>query len=276
MSDGSSPSRDATAPESSIPPPAEADELWRQILLENPQARQRRRFHRAIPRAPRCKLCLSPFGAPGYLVMRFRGHQRWAKNPKYCAGCFAMLERNHGGAEIECSLLFADVRGSTTLAEGMAPRDFNRLMGRFHDIAFEVVVERDGFVDKFVGDEIIGIFVPAMSGPDHGQRALDAARELMRRVGRHAAAGSSLPVGAGVTTGIAYVGSVGQGPDTDLTAMGDLVNTTARLASLAGAGEILVPARIGAQLGLPTGLERRVLTVKGKREPLEAVVVTAG
>jgi adenylate cyclase len=263
-----------TRPQTEVRPiPSAADDLWRQILNENPQARRRRRLHRAIPSAPRCKLCLSPFGAPGYWVMRFRGHPRWSKNPKYCAGCFRMIERNHGGAEIECSLLFADVRGSTALAEGMPARDFNRLMGRFHDVAFEVVVDRDGFVDKFVGDEIIGIFVPAMAGTDHARQALEAARELMRRTGHHDARGPWLPIGAGVATGIAYVGSVGQGPDTDLTAMGDLVNTTARLASQAGRGEILVPLETAVVLGLPADLERRLLTLRGKRQPTEAVVL---
>jgi adenylate cyclase len=258
------------------PAPTPADDLWRQILVENPGARRRRRLHRAIPRAPRCKLCLSPFGAPGYQVMRFFGHPRWAKNPKYCAGCFRMLESHHGGAEIDCSLLFADVRGSTTLAEGMSAREFNRLMGRFHDVAFDSVVDRDGFVDKFVGDEIIGIFVPALTGTEHADRALDAARELLRRTGNVAGRAPWLPVGAAVASGIAYVGSVGQGPDTDLTAMGDLVNTAARLASDAGAGEVLLTAATAERVQLPDDLERRHLPLKGKSEPTEVVVVTQG
>ena len=99
--------------------------------------------------------------------MRFLDHAQWAKNPKYCTGCFRMLSTHHGGAEVECSLLFADVRGSTTIAETTSPREFNRLMGRFYDTASEVLVDHDGIVDKFVGDEIIGIFVPAMASPQH-------------------------------------------------------------------------------------------------------------
>ena len=63
-------------------------------------------------------MCAAPFGPPGGWVLRYLGHARWAKNPKYCEGCFRTLQANHGGAEVECSLLFADVRGSTTLAEG--------------------------------------------------------------------------------------------------------------------------------------------------------------
>lgn len=260
-------------PPTDRPAPTPTDEMWRQMLRENPMARRMRRLHRAIPRTPRCKLCLAPFGLPGGLVMPLLGHARWAKNPKYCAGCFRMLERNHGGAEIECSLLFADVRGSTTLAEGMRPRDFNRLMGRFHGVAFEVLVDHDAFVDKFVGDEIIGIFVPAMAGDEHARRALGAATTVMRRTGHADPAGPWLPVGAGVSAGTAYVGSVGQGPDTELTAMGDLVNTTARLASSAAAGEILVTAAAATAAGLPADAERRTLTLKGKAQVTEVAVV---
>jgi hypothetical protein len=61
-----------------------------------------------------------------------------------------VLRANHGGAEIECSLLFADVRGSTTLAERMSPSDFNRLMGRFFDAATSVLIDEGAMVDKFV------------------------------------------------------------------------------------------------------------------------------
>ena len=247
--------------------------MWRRMLLANPRARRRRQFHRGIPGAPRCKLCLSPFGAPGGLVMRYLGHARWTKNPKYCTGCFRVLEQHHGGAEVECSLLFADVRGSTSMAEQMAPRAFNQLMGRFHDVAFEIVMDHDGFVDKFVGDEIIGIFVPAMAGEEHARRALDSAIELMRRTGNARDAEPWLPVGAGVVNGVAYVGSVGQGPDTELTAMGDTVNITARLASSAGAGEILITATTAETLGLSADLERRTLVLRGKEVPTEVTVL---
>jgi adenylate cyclase len=184
-----------------------------------------------------------------------------------------MLEMNHGGAEVECSLLFADVRGSTGLAEQMTPREFNRLMGRFNDLAFEVLVEHDAFVDKFVGDEIIGIFVPAMAGASHGEKAIAAAVELLRRTGPGGSPALAIPVGIGVSTGIAYVGSVGEGPNTDLTAMGDLVNTTARLASAAAAGEVLIVPAAATSAAL-AGLERRTLSLKGKSNLTEVAVLT--
>ena len=206
--------------------------------------------------------------------MRYLGHRRWAKNPKYCAGCFGVIREHHGGAEIECSLLFADVRGSTTLAEGMTPKAFNRLMGRFFDVAADVVVTHDGIVDKFVGDEIIGIFVPAMATSDHAREAVSAATELLERTAGLGPEGERLPVGAGVGAGTAYVGSIGEGHDSELTAMGDLVNTTARLASAAAAGEVLVTLTAEAAAGLPRSLERRTLELKGKSDGTEVAVLT--
>jgi adenylate cyclase len=206
--------------------------------------------------------------------MPLLGHARWAKNPKYCAGCFRVLRQNHGGAEIECSLLFADVRGSTTLAERLSPKEFNRLMGRFYDTATAVLVSHDAYVDKFVGDEVIGLFVPAMATQAHAQQAVAAAQALLKETGHDAADGPWVPVGVGVNTGIAYVGAVGEGHDTELTAMGDVVNTTARLASVAAAGEILVTvsAASAAQLSV-TELEQRSLELKGKTDATEVVVL---
>src|SRR5439155_8817953 len=175
------------------------------------------------------------------------------KNPKYCSICFNLLSAAHGGAEIECSLLFADVRGSTTMAEAMRPAEFTRLMGRFYDTATDVLVGHDAIVDKFVGDEVIGIFIPALAGSSHAERAIEAAEALLHRTGHADATGPWVPIGAGVNTGVAYVGAVGEGLDTELTAMGDAVNTTARLASAAGAGEILVTASAATAARLRSG-----------------------
>jgi adenylate cyclase len=147
-------------------------------------------------------------------------------------------------------------------------------MGRFYDTATAVLVNHDAYVDKFVGDEIVAIFVPAMASESHAAKAIDAAQELLRQTGHADADGPWIAVGAGVNTGIAYVGSVGQGEDTDLTAMGDVVNTTARLASVAAEGEILVGLAAARRAGLPMGgLERRSLLLKGKTEHTEVLVV---
>jgi adenylate cyclase len=171
-------------------------------------------------------------------------------------------------------MLFADVRGSTPLAEQMRPKEFTRLMGRFYDTASAVLVEHDAYVDKFVGDEIIGLFVPALTGDSHAERAISSARALLQATGHANPGGPWVPVGVGVNTGTAYVGSVGEGEDRELTAMGDVVNTTARLASAAAEGEILVTLAAASSARLsPVPLERRSLALKGKSAPTDVVVI---
>jgi adenylate cyclase len=117
-----------------------------------------------------------------------------------------------GGAEVELSLLFADVRGSTGLAERMPAQEFSRLISRFYGAAGRVVDNWNGLIDKFVGDEVVALFVPGFAGEDHAARAVEAGRELLRETGND---GSDpwVPVGAGVHTGVAFVGSIGEGDD---------------------------------------------------------------
>ncbi len=96
---------------------------------------------------------------------------------------------------------------------------------------------------------------------------------MLTATGHSDIGGPWIPVGAGVNTGIAYVGSIGEGPDTELTAMGDVVNTTARLASVAAAGEILVTASAATAARLSDDLEHRLLPLKGKSDPTDVVVL---
>jgi adenylate cyclase len=207
--------------------------------------------------------------------VRLFGKRPWPKNPKYCGSCFKNLENHRGGIEIECSLLFADVRGSTPLAERIGPTAVRELMDRFYDTAAHVLVEHDAIVDKFVGDEVIGIFIPGLAGERHAAAAVAAARSLMEATG-NTTNSPWVPIGAGVNSGVAFVGTVGDAPHIELTALGDPVNVAARLASAARVGEILVTDRAAIAAGLGEGLfERRNLDLKGKADPVSVFVVTA-
>ncbi len=254
-----------------------SDRDWRRRLDGTDQGmRPRRRFWRSLPTPPRCTLCLRPFGGPGGAVMRMIGLGPWDKNPKYCRGCYQDIDANHGGAEIEVSMLFADVRGSTGIAEDMAPAEYAGLLNRFYEVAARVLIDREAVVDKFVGDEVVGLFVPGMAGLDHAAKAIESAEALMAATGHGSAAGPWIPVGAGVHTGVAFVGAVGDAGVTDFTALGDAVNTAARVASLAGAGEILVSEQAAEGLALRETLERRHLELRGRAEPVDVVVIKAG
>jgi adenylate cyclase len=245
-------------------------------LKRSRRMRRLRRLWRTIPSPPRCKMCTRPFGAPGGPIMRLIGMGPWPGNPKYCRGCFRDLYRNRTGAEIECTLLFADIRGSTQLGESMPSDRYRALMNRFYATAADILVEHEAIVDKFVGDEVIGIFVPALTDGNHAGQAIDAALNLLRATGNDGDAGWA-PIGIGVHTGRAYVGAVGTAEHVEFTALGDSVNTTARLTSAAGRGELLITeAAADAASFARDGLERRRLHLRGKSEETTAIVLTLG
>jgi hypothetical protein len=123
-------------------PPPEADERDAAQTLQTGERQKRlRRFWRSIPSPPRCKTCHRPFAGIGGPIMRLVGLGPWPGNPKYCRGCFGELYRTRSGAEIECSLLFADVRDSSVLAGAMRPREYRELMDRFYETAFAGLAE---------------------------------------------------------------------------------------------------------------------------------------
>jgi adenylate cyclase len=250
------------------------DEIWHAVLTgRDPWLRYGRSLLRFLPSPPRCKLCNAPFGGFGGKLMKLFGKSPWERNPRYCRFCVRWVgHKGPGGTEIEATLLFADVRGSTSHAEKLAPREYGGLINRFYSTATEVFVEHDAIIDQLVGDEAIGLFVPGYAGKAHAKRAIDAARTLVRTL---LVRMPDLGVGVGIHTGTTFIGSVGSPESfTDFTALGDAVNTAARLASAASAGEVLVSGAARHEAGLgPEDLERRSLSLKGKAEPMDAFVV---
>jgi adenylate cyclase len=217
-------------------------------------------------------MCAAPFAGAGAPLMRLIGKTPSSANPTWCSSCIKFMTKHHGGAEVDGTMLFADIRGSTTLAERMSPGEYHALLDRFYRAATAVVFDHDGYVDKFVGDELVALFFPLLSGERHTARAVGAAQALLRAAGHADPDGPWVPLGAGVHTGRAWFGVVGEGVHVELTAVGDTVNVAARLASVAGPGEILVSAAAAAAADLDPGLERRSLGLKGKE--LETEVVT--
>ena len=258
-------------------PPSGDEAFWREYLTRGDAMEKRaRRVLRLLPHGPRCKLCAAPFGGAAAPLMRAIGKRPALKNPSVCNSCFDFMEKHHGGAEIDGSYLFADIRGSTTLAERMPVDEFRALIDRFFATASQVVFDNDGGVDKFVGDEIVAFFFPLMSGPRHAAAAVSTATALLRATGHADPGGPWVPVGVGVSTGPAWVGAVGDEKRTDLTALGDNVNIAARLGGVARAGEVLMTAETALAAGVDPGLERRCLELKGKSAPTEVVSLLVG
>jgi adenylate cyclase len=256
-----------------VSPQLPSDPQWKAIL-EGTSGRfaTGRGFFRMIPSSPRCKLCAAPFAGPGAPLMRLMDRRPWAKSPSICGFCFKLLERGRGGAEIELTLLFADVRGSTSLAERMDPGAFHKLLDRFYHEATRVLLEHDAVIDKYVGDEVVALFLPVLAGSEHPQAAIAASRDLLLATGHGGENEPWLPLGIGIHTGNAYVGVVGD-TVTDFTALGDSVNVTARLASAAGPGEVLVSATAANAASLDDALEGRTLTLRGRSQSLDVKVL---
>lgn len=94
-----------------------------------------------VPTDPRCVSCRAPFGGLGVPVMRAIGRQQSALNPSICAVCENYALTHKAKAELDLAILFADVRGSTKLAEQMKPVEFSQLINRFfNSVTYELVV----------------------------------------------------------------------------------------------------------------------------------------
>jgi len=225
-----------------------------------------------LPAGPRCDACGGPFGGIGGRLMRMIGRGPSRKNPHWCNSCF---EKAPGGGFVgTVGILFADVRGSTQLGERMQPEELTALMNEFYDRATRVIVQ-NGIVDKLIGDEVMGVYLPFLAPQG---RLFDAlltdASKLLVSIGYGSDGGPLIEVGVGVDVGTAYVGNVGGQDVSDFTAIGDVVNTAARLQSHAGPGEIVLRAEVAEAAGLPPDLGQRVhLELKGKAEPIDARVL---
>src|SRR4051794_17332539 len=112
-----------------------------------------------MPSEPRCRLCRAPYGGVGGRVMRRLGFGPSRKNPTLCKTCFE--EAPIGGVEMEIGVLFADVRGFTSMSEDMDPGDVAELLNRFYGAATRVL-SRSAVIDKLVGDEVMALYVPQL------------------------------------------------------------------------------------------------------------------
>src|SRR4051812_28434894 len=221
---------------------------------------------RHLPSEPRCRLCRAPYGGMGGRVMRRFGFGPSRKNPTLCNTCFEKAPM--GGVEMEIGVLFADVRGFTSLAEGMAPEAVAELLNRFYAAATHIL-SRSAIIDKLVGDEVMALYVPQLfPGPGWQDTMLRDARDLLAAVGYGSAADPWLRLGVGLDLGPAFVGNVGSGEVKDFTALGDVVNTAARLQSTAVAGQIVLSERLFGRLAqAPLRAASTSIALKGKREP---------
>jgi adenylate cyclase len=261
---------------SNLGPPPPNQEVWRAIFAEgHPQLQSFQRLHKRLPSPPRCKMCFAPFAGLGGIVMRFRGKGRNQRNPGYCDACDKFIHAFPGGAEVELSMIFADVRGSVRIAEEMLPTDFSRIMADFRTAVAAALLATDGFIVDAAGDHVVGVYPPGFSGALHARKAISAAESLLRYTDARFSKPLPIPIGVSVHTGNVFIGTLeaGEAGVQAVGILGDNVNIAARLVEAARAGEALVSEASSIAAQLDDGLESRELLLKGKTMPTRVRVV---
>jgi adenylate cyclase len=245
---------------------------WRALLTgTDPSLLRVRRRWKHVPSAPRCKVCASPFHGFGGVVARAFWHGPMRDNSLLCKACFGQLAKFPGGAEIDISVVFADVRGSTGLAERISAARYRGLLQDYYRVAGTAIDANGGIIDKFLGDGVMALFIPVITGENHARRAIEAGTAILAGIDRSGLGDKGLMVGAGVHTGEAFVGAIGSDEKIDFTALGDNVNIAARLGGLAGPGELLVSRAAWDRAGRGAPPEEREVEIAGRTGNLAVV-----
>jgi adenylate cyclase len=222
---------------------------------------------RSLPSSPRCGICGAPFSGFGAKLVQPLGYRPSRKNPTLCDTCIEASPP--GGMTTEVGVLFADLRGFTSISERSDPEQVSALLRRFYACA-ESVLFPEAVIDKLIGDEVMALYLPMFGRlEDPAATMLAQSRELLARIGYGSEAGPFVDVGIGLDYGEAFVGNVGERSLYDFTAIGDVVNVASRLQGEAKGGEIVISGRLAERLASPPG-ERVEVRLKGKAEPVVA------
>jgi class 3 adenylate cyclase len=200
-------------------------------------------------------------------------------NPNICTICELMFTRVMKARKVtvDVSVLFADLRGYTTLSQSISADRVSSLLDIFYDECAAAIWEHDGLLNKTTGDAVMAIFNFPIRHQDHAERAVLAARDIQRRCQHRREMlaaegggfdGSELGVGIGIDSGEASFGEFGRS-HRDLTAIGTVVNTAARAQSAAEAGQILITQSVRDRAADQTALaEGRDYNLKGFAKPV--------
>lgn len=213
----------------------------------------------------------APFRAVGVRPSRI--------NPNTCTICETMFERVMKARQIaiDATIVFADLRGYTTLSRVLSSDEVSSVLDAFYDEAAAAIWNRDGLIIKTMGDAVLALFNFPLSREDHPKRAVMAAKDLQETwAGRcealraelgHACEGV-VGIGIGIDCGEVNFGEFGR-THHDLTAIGAVVNRAARAQATAAPGEILVTQAVQERSGLGLGAgEARDFALKGFAEPI--------
>lgn len=186
------------------------------------------------------------------------------------------FELRLGGEKKHIAVLFCDVRGFTTMSESLPPEEVVRILNQYLSVATKAVFTNEGTLDKFIGDATMAVFNAPFDLDDYVFKAVKTAWDIQAGVAALASTiGRPIHVGIGINCGEAVVGNIGCDVRMDYTAIGDTVNTAARLESNAKAGQILISQNVYDMISDriivdPIG----ELTLKGKTKKVSVYHVT--
>jgi adenylate cyclase len=184
------------------------------------------------------------------------------------------------GERHEVTVLFADVRGYTSISERLAPEEVVSLLNRYLTLAAEEIQASGGYLDKFIGDAVMGVYNAPEPQANHAWRAVATASRIQQRMAMlaqvvHAELGINLEVGIGVNTGQAVVGTIGPQQAVNFTVIGDAVNVAQRLQASAQGGEVLISEETYLQARDVVEAEPlEPLAVKGRVQPVPTYRLT--
>lgn len=157
-------------------------------------------------------------------------------------------EPSLGGDELEISVLFADLRGFTSIAEQLSPKETVALLNRLFHCLTSVVFRHRGTLDKYIGDCVMALFGAPFQHEQHVVEAVlagvDMQREIAQLKSKLADKYAGISIGVAINAGKVIVGNIGSEERMDYTAIGDVVNVAARLEDLAGPGQILITEEV--------------------------------
>ena len=137
------------------------EDLWKMLFAAgDPKLQKMQNFHLKLPAKPRCRLCMAPFKGLGGWLMRLKGKSRNNRNPNFCNACDKFLDTFPGGADIELSILFVDIRRSTEYTESHDPASVSQRINIFLNEAINIITENDGFINAFYGDCVVAAWPP--------------------------------------------------------------------------------------------------------------------
>ena len=186
-----------------------------------------------------------------------------------------------GGVNQTITVLFADIRGFTSLSERENPERVVRLLNRYFTAMTEIIFEHGGTLDKYIGDGLMALFGAPTTTPNDAINAAKAAVAMQRKIntlnGELVAEGlTPVTVGIGLHTGDALIGYIGSEKRSEYTAIGDTVNLAARLEANARGGQILLSDATAAAIGNAFPLvAREPITVKNRVQPVSLFELAA-